>query len=303
MSDIEQSLPLELVAIQLNSTTDVNANLAAVEKQLQLWQQHKAMVANRDSENKQPTLVVLPECFACFSGIHGENLAVQETLGDQSAPIQNALKQMALQYGVWIAAGTMATCSSNPKKFYATLAVFDPQGKLIADYQKIHLFDVDVNDGTGSYRESDTTCAGERVVIFNLEGITVGLAVCYDVRFAGLFSALRELGAQVIVLPSAFTVPTGQAHWHSLIRARAIENQVYMVAAAQHGEHLNERTTYGHSMIVSPWGDILAEQAAGQGFVSADFDAQRLAQVRGSMPLQQHNRFKNELFDESDRRA
>lgn len=298
-----EPVKIELVAIQLCSTTDIQANLIAVEQHLQTWQQSKITPTTSAETTKTQTLVVLPECFACFSGIHGENLDCQETLGDDTAPIQQRLKYLAIHFGVWLVAGTMATRSPQPERFYATALVLNPKGELIADYQKIHLFDVDVTDGMGSYRESDTTYPGERVVIFQLEGITVGLAVCYDVRFPGLFTALRHKGADVVVLPSAFTVPTGKAHWHSLLRARAIENQIYLVAAAQDGEHLNNRVTFGHSMIVDPWGDILAELEHDQGFVCAPFNPAVLCKVRGKMPLQQHNRFKNELIDESNSRA
>lgn len=295
----ETNSTIELVAIQMCSTTDIQANLAAVEQQLHCWQQSK----KSQRPNYRATLVVLPECFACFSGIHGENLACQEVLGDNTAPIQKTLMQLAIRFGVWLVAGTIATRSPDAERFYATTLVLNPQGQLVADYQKIHLFDVDVTDGLGSYRESDSTYPGQRVVIFQLEGITVGLAVCYDVRFPGLFSVLCQKGADVVVLPSAFTVPTGKAHWCSLLRSRAIENQVYMVAAAQEGEHLNHRVTYGHSMIVDPWGDILTELEHGQGFVSASYSQTVLCKVRGKMPLQQHNRFKNELIDESNSRA
>lgn len=300
MIDATASLSVQLVAIQMCSTTDIDANLAQLENQLQAWQQSRTP---QELAANDKCLVVLPECFACFGGIHGENLACQETIGDDKAPIQQRLKQLAIEFGVWLVAGTIATRSPDSERFYATSLVINAQGHLVADYQKIHLFDVDVVDGMGSYRESDTTYPGQRVVIFNLEGITVGLAVCYDVRFPGLFSALREQGADVVVLPSAFTVPTGKAHWHSLIRARAIENQVYMVAAAQDGKHSKNRVTFGHSLVVDPWGDILAELEHGQGFVSAPFNPVVLNEVRSKMPLQQHNRFKNELIDESNSRA
>lgn len=300
MVDATADCSVQLVAIQMCSTTDIDANLAQLENQLQIWQQSRTQ---QEQAANDKCLVVLPECFACFGGIHGENLACQETIGDDKAPIQQRLKQLAIEFGVWLVAGTMATRSPDSERFYATSLVINPQGNLVADYQKIHLFDVDVADGLGSYRESDTTYPGERVVIFNLEGITVGLAVCYDVRFPGLFNALREHGADVVVLPSAFTVPTGKAHWHSLIRARAIENQVYMVAAAQDGKHSKNRVTFGHSMVVDPWGEILAELEHGQGFVSAPFNPVVLNEVRSKMPLRQHNRFKNELIDESNSRA
>lgn len=290
---------LQLVAIQLQSTPDLAANLASVEQELQRWHSSE----QRKSSADMPTLVVLPECFACFSGIDGEALAACETLGDFTAPIQAYLVKLAQRYRIWIAAGTMATYSTDPQRYYASLPVISPAGNLVADYQKIHLFDVDVQDKTAQYRESAYTLAGKRIVVFDLEGIKVGLAVCYDIRFPGLFAALRDQGAQVVVLPSAFTIPTGQAHWHTLIRARAIENQIYMVAAAQSGQNHQQRMSYGHSMIVDPWGDIVSELTAGQGLIISQFDQAKLLRIRGTMPLQQHNRFKNELIDEPNRRA
>jgi predicted amidohydrolase len=293
---INKSL-IDIIAVQLVSTTDIEQNFAAIETQLKNWhQQHQR-------DETRPCLVVLPESFAIFGGIDGLGLNYQEQIGDLDAPIQGRLVALAKQYQVWLAGGTIPTVSPVVGRCYATLTVFDPQGNLVEHYQKIHLFDVDVNDRTGCYRESDTTLAGERVVVFDLQGITVGLAVCYDVRFPGLFQALTAKGAQMVLLPSAFTCPTGQAHWQSLITARAIENQIYMVAPAQGGVHANGRATYGHSLIVDPWGVIMAEKDQGSGFVTGRFDSETVAQVRGKMPLQQHNRFKYELINESISRA
>jgi predicted amidohydrolase len=208
---------------------------------------------------------------------------------------------LAKKYNIWLAGGTIPTQSQHPERFFATLPVYNPQGELVAHYQKIHLFDVDVSDNTGAYRESDTTAAGKRVVVFDIEDITVGLGVCYDVRFPGLFQQMSKKGAQIIVLPSAFTQTTGEAHWHALLRARAIENQVYMVAAGQVGIHANGRQTYGHSMIVDAWGEIIAEKITGNGWIGGKFDRQRITQVRSTMPIQQHNRFNSEFHHEFSR--
>ena len=286
---------IDFVAVQMVSNVDIEQNFIYIETQLKSWLQQR--------EHQRPCLVVLPENFALFGGIDGAALEHQERVGDLSAPIQGRLAALAKKYQVWIAGGTIPTISPVSDKYYATLTVFNPSGELAEHYQKIHLFDVDVNDSTGSYRESDTTAAGQRVVVFDLQGITVGLAVCYDVRFPALFQLLRDKGAQVVVLPSAFTCPTGQAHWECLLRARAIENQIYMVASAQGGVHANGRATYGHSLIIDPWGEIMAQKNQGSGFVTGVFDSETVVQVRGKMPLQQHNRFKNELIDESISRA
>lgn len=285
-----ETTDIDLIACQLVSSPDIDDNFDQIEAQLQHY---------RQNADHGPALVVLPESFALFGGKNTLNLEHQEPLGD--GPIQQRLAKLAIKYEVWLAGGTIPTTSHRPDKFMATLAVFNPKGELVAHYQKIHLFDVDVADNTGAYRESDTTVPGERIVLFDLEGITVGLAVCYDVRFPGLFQVLADKGAQLIVLPSAFTQPTGQAHWHVLLRARAIENQVYMVAAGQGGLHNNARQTYGHSLIVDPWGEILAERATGAGYVKGSFDRQLIDRLRQKMPIKQHNRMSNELNNEFSR--
>ncbi|MFT5161486.1 MAG: putative amidohydrolase [Alteromonadaceae bacterium] len=283
---------LNLLAFQLTSSPDIDDNFAQLDAHL-----HQLMgPQNSDDETFEPnwpSLVVLPEGFALFGGHSGLNLKNQEVLGD--GPIQARLSAMAKKYRVWLAGGTIATVSHRSDQFFSTLTVFDSQGQLIADYQKIHLFDADVADGTGAYRESDTTVPGNRVVVFDLQGITVGLAVCYDVRFPGLFSALRASGAQICLLPSAFTQRTGRPHWETLIKARAIENQLYMVAPAQDGIHANGRETYGHSLIVDPWGDVLADAGTGTTLIRIVYEQKILNQVRQDMPVKQHDRFIAEL--------
>ena len=272
---------MKLVACQMVSTPDIATNLDTVDRLL------STMMPTGD----QPVLVTLPEACLIFGGDVRANLQHQEALGD--GPMQAALGALAQKYGIWLATGTIPTRSDTYERFHATTCVFNPQGELKAHYQKMHLFDVDVNDNTGAYRESDTTAAGQRVVVFDAEGITVGLAVCYDVRFAALFGHLAARGAEVVLLPSAFTVPTGEAHWEVLLRARAIEHQFYLVAPGQGGTHPNGRQTWGHSMIINPWGDIMARAAYGEARIDSEFDPQVLAEVRRKMPVGQHNRFEN----------
>ncbi|HDY93615.1 MAG TPA: carbon-nitrogen hydrolase family protein, partial [Pseudoalteromonas sp.] len=168
--------------------------------------------------------------------------------------------------------------------------------ELVATYNKIHLFDVNVDDQTGSYRESDFTQAGSDVVVVDSPFGKIGLTVCYDLRFSGLFNELVRQGADIILVPSAFTVPTGQAHWQPLLTARAIETQCYVVAAAQHGTHENGRQTYGHSIIISPWGNILSELPTGTGFISCSADLDQLQKIRRDMPVQSHQRFREHLL-------
>ena len=160
----------------------------------------------------------------------------------------------------------------------------------------MHLFDVDVADKTASYRESDFTQAGDDVVVVATPFGKIGLTVCYDLRFSGLFSALTRQGAEIILVPSAFTVPTGQVHWQPLLKARAIETQCYVIAAAQYGTHQNGRQTYGHSIIISPWGEQIATLESGVGFISGYADLNQLNKIRRDMPVQSHQRFREHLL-------
>ncbi len=169
-------------------------------------------------------------------------------------------------------------------KFLNRAFLFGPNGSEVATYDKIHLFDADV-DGDAPYRESKNFDAGERAVVAHIDGIGLGMAICYDLRFPQLFATLRQAGAQVLTVPAAFTVPTGKAHWDSLLRARAIETGCYVVAAAQGGHHANGRDTYGHSMIVDPWGRIVASCASGDdGLIVARFDADKVIDARSRIP-------------------
>ena len=271
-------MSLQLVAIQMSSGPDPQENLMEVE----------ASLAQLKIDG--PTLVVLPECFACFGAGDKRQRQIAETQGN--GVIQDALARLAAQFGVWLVAGSMPIVAEpQQKRFSATAIVYNPQGQTICAYQKIHLFDVEVDDNTGSYRESDSTQPGHQVVTFDSPFGRVGVAICYDLRFAGLFDAMGQI--DVLVLPAAFTQKTGQAHWHALISARAIEKQCYLVAANQWGEHRNGRQTYGHSQIVDPWGQILAEKAVNTGTVTATMDPQQIIKIRKQMPVQLHNKFRS----------
>lgn len=233
-------------------------------------------------------LIVLPENFA-FMGAEQERQKLAERLGDETAPIQSRLSRVASSAGSWLVAGGFPERSSDPLRPYNTALVFDQAGKLTAAYRKVHLFDVDLGDGV-TYAESASTTRGSEVLTFDAAGATVGVSICYDLRFPELYRALADRGADVVLVPAAFTLHTGKDHWHVLLRARAIESQSFVVAAAQWGKHPGGRQTYGHSMIVDPWGSVLAEYPDGVGIVSASLDRARLEAVRRSLPALAHRR-------------
>jgi nitrilase len=241
-----------------------------------------------------PTLVVLPECFACFGAGDKALLAIAEIPGD--GPIQAQLQALAKQYGVWLVAGSMPLKSQTASKFTASCLLINAQGEIVDEYQKIHLFDVQVADNTGTYMESRHTQNGEHIVVADTPFGTLGLAVCYDLRFAGLFQAMSQLKQlDVIALPAAFTYQTGLAHWHALLAARAIENQCYLVAANQTGVHANKRQTFGHSCIMSPWGETLVELSHDSGLIQSQLLSSKLIEIRQNMPVRQHNKFRSRL--------
>ncbi|HEX5791746.1 MAG TPA: carbon-nitrogen hydrolase family protein [Rheinheimera sp.] len=274
-----------LSAIQLSSTPQPEQNLAQVA--LYLQQLAAAFPA------AEPHLVALPECFAVFGGRDGLQLQHQAPLGQ--GPIQQRCAALARQFGVYLLAGSLPTSSAQPERFSASSILFAPDGSIVADYQKMHLFDVDVSDGTGSYRESTSTCAGQKITLATLAELKLGLTVCYDMRFPGLMQALAAQGMNVLSVPSAFTRVTGAAHWHTLLRARAIENQCFVLAANQTGVHANGRETYGHSLIIDPWGTVLADAGTEPGWISAKIDLTDCVRLRQKMPVAHHNRFNSEL--------
>ncbi len=272
---------VNLCAVQMTSKPDVEANFAWLEEQLS---------ATRLDKN---TLVVLPECFAFFGASDRDMLTIAEALGN--GPIQQRLADLAKQHQCYIVGGTIPISTDNKEKFAASSLMFSPEGKMLADYRKIHLFDVAVVDNTGSYQESKHTLAGNQIVTVDTEIGRIGMAVCYDVRFPGLIAAMGDI--DILVLPAAFTRATGKAHWHTLLRARAIESQCFVVGANQCGTHANDRKTYGHSLVYSPWGELLVERPDEPGLALAEGDLRERDTLKQRMPLAEHNRFRSHLVE------
>jgi nitrilase len=262
---------IRIAAVQMISGPHVGDNLATAGRLL-----GEAAAAGA-------TLVALPEYFPLIGATDAERLAARERPG--AGPIQDFLAEQASRHGLWLIGGSLPLMANDPTRMRNSCLAFAPSGQCVARYDKIHLFGF--RKGAEFYDESATIEAGEQPVSFAVPGLgQVGLAICYDLRFPELFRALPPL--DLVVLPAAFTATTGQAHWDVLLRARAVENQCYVLAAAQGGTHPNGRVTHGNSLIVDPWGDILARQISGAGIVCADLDPQRIAEVRASLPALQH---------------
>lgn len=276
MADL--NLP-HIVALQMCSSTSPSQNIAWLNEQL------------TNLPQTRPLLVCLPESFLVFS----KDSHASYEVGKQSDSYQQQLSALCQQFDIWLAAGTLPIAQTNGKYLAASL-LFNNQGAVVAKYNKIHLFDVDVADNTHSYRESDATQAGSEVTVVDSPFGKIGLSVCYDLRFSSLYTAMQRLGAEIILVPSAFTTVTGKAHWHVLLKARAIETQSYVVAAAQVGQHENGRETYGHSIIISPWGETLAELSEGTGFINHHLDLNRLNEIRRDMPILSQQRFREHLL-------
>ncbi|MCG2582509.1 MAG: carbon-nitrogen hydrolase family protein [Marinobacter sp.] len=270
-----------VAAIQMVSTHDIEANLREAERLL------------TESARAGARVAVLPENFAVLATSQMVDCGQREA---SDAPvIRQFLADQARRLGIWIVGGSLPL-SQRPDgttiegRVRAASLVYDDQGNEVGRYDKIHLFDAMVEDAHGQYRESDTFEPGESVVTVETPVGRLGMAICYDLRFPELFRALREKGADWVCLPSAFTWQTGDAHWHALIRARAIENQVWVVAPGQGGQNSQRRRTYGHSLICDPWGKVVSEIEEGPGVVTATLDANLLANVRARMPVWEHRR-------------
>ncbi|MNO62090.1 2-oxoglutaramate amidase [compost metagenome] len=270
---------MPLAVIQMVSQDDVVANLG----------QARALLEQAAEGGAQ--LAVLPENFAAMGRRDSAAIGRAEAMGQ--GPILPWLKQTARDLKLWIVAGTLPLPPQGhvDAKAHACSLLVDDRGEQVARYDKLHLFDVDVADNRGRYRESDDYAHGHNVVVADTPVGRLGLTVCYDLRFPELYSALREAGAELITAPAAFTAVTGAAHWEVLIRARAIETQCYILAAAQGGTHPGPRETFGHAAIVDPWGRILAEQAQGPAVLLAERDSSEQASIRARMPVSTHRRF------------
>jgi nitrilase len=267
---------MKVAAVQMTSTRDVSANLREAGR----------LVAEAASQRAE--LIVLPENFSFLGATDADRVAAIEPYGD--GPAQHFLAETAKRHGVFIVGGTIPIRDGGQRASSRSLLV-GPDGKTVAHYDKIHLFDVDIPDRPMErYSESATTLAGTRVVAAATPHARIGMTVCYDIRFPALFHRLSVLGTDVLVVPAAFTVPTGEVHWRPLLTARAVESLAYVVAAGQWGEHDGGRKTYGHSLILGPWGELLAELPAGPGVVSADLDMIRLKELRQRFPTVRHRR-------------
>jgi nitrilase len=265
-----------VAAVQMASGPNVKANLEEAEKLIKTAVQQEAK------------LVVLPENFAIMGMTEVDKVAIAETAGE--GPIQQFLSQQASKHGVWIVGGTVPIESSVTGKVFSASLLYNDSGEMVSRYDKIHLFDVMLEDSNESYNESETIESGNDVVVVDTPFGKLGMAICYDLRFPELFRAMADVGMEICVLPSAFTNLTGRAHWESLIRARAIENLCYLIAPDQGGYHKNGRETYGDSMIVDPWGVVLNRLPHGTGVVVSDIDLEKLRKTRQNFPALQHKR-------------
>ncbi|MDE2398846.1 MAG: carbon-nitrogen hydrolase family protein [Burkholderiales bacterium] len=265
---------MKIAAVQMVSTPEPAANLEAAAR----------LVAEAAAAGAQ--LVALPEYFCLLGRSDRDKLAHAEPAG--AGPIQRALAEMARANRVWLVGGTLPVASAAAERVLNRCCVFAPDGRAAAHYDKIHLFAFD--NGRERYDEGRTLEAGTAPVALEALGLRVGLSVCYDLRFPELYRVLMAPPCDLLCVPAAFTYTTGRAHWELLLRARAVENQCYVIAPAQGGTHENGRRTWGHSMIVDPWGEILAERAEGEGVVLAEVDPARIAQVRSQLPALRHRR-------------
>ncbi len=265
----------KIAAIQMASGPQVSANLNEAAR----------LIANAAAAGA--SLVVLPENFAIMPMKDVDRLLVTET--DGKGPMQEFLANQARNHGVWLVGGTIPIRATRADRVRAACLLFDDRGTRIARYDKVHLFDVRLESGE-QYNESAAIEPGSDVVVAATPFGKLGLAVCYDLRFPELFRRLLDAGAELFAVPSAFTVRTGRAHWEVLVRARAVENLAYVIAAAQGGYHLNGRETYGDSIIVNPWGEVVDRLARGSGFVIADVDRTMQSRIRRNFPSIRHRR-------------
>jgi predicted amidohydrolase len=260
-------------AVQMLASSDKTANL----------QEARRWVRAAASEGAR--VVAIPEVFIWRGNKKDEREAAETIPG----PTSQALADLAREAGIYLVGGSILEEIPRSNKAYNTSLLFGPQGDLLATYRKIHLFDVDLENGVTA-RESDTRQFGDAVVVAETDLCPMGLTVCYDLRFPELYRELAIKGAQIVFVPSAFTAYTGKAHWEPLLRARAIENQVYVIAPDQYGRNPASFDTYGHSMIIDPWGQILAEAAEGSGVVLGEIDLDYLAKIRAELPALTHRK-------------
>jgi nitrilase len=265
---------MKIAALQMVSTPDVARNLDAAASLID------------EAARGGAQLVALPEYFCLLGRRDTDKLAVAEA--DGSGPIQQLLADSARRAKVWLVGGTLPLRTRDPQRVRNSCCVYGPDGSRVARYDKIHLFAYD--NGQEQYDEGRVLEAGDAPVAFAAEGMRIGLSVCYDLRFPELYRALGRPPCDLLCVPSSFTYTTGRAHWELLLRARAVENQCYVIAPAQGGVHENGRRTWGHSMIVDPWGEVLTQRDEGAGVVLAELDRTRIDAVRRQLPALSHRR-------------
>jgi predicted amidohydrolase len=271
-------MAMNVAVVQLNSQDVVASNLARASH----W------IAQAAAAGAQ--LVALPENFAFMGEDAGKREIAERLDGASPGPILSAIAESATAHGIWVLGGGMAEKSGDPARPYNTSVLVDPKGAIAATYRKVHLFDVALPDGT-SASESTATSAGKDAVTADVLGVRVGFSICYDVRFPELYRRLVDQGARIVTVPAAFTLTTGKDHWHALLRARAIENQVYVLAPAQHGKHPRGRNTYGKSLVVDPWGEVIAQCSEGEGFALSRLDFGYQDRVRTALPSLLHRKW------------
>jgi predicted amidohydrolase len=268
---------LRVAAAQMTSTEDIDANLATAARLV-----HRAADAGA-------TFVALPENFAFLGSDRDHRLAIAEPVHEGAGPLLTAMQTLAREADVNLLLGGFPERSEHPGHIYNTAVLLAPDGSVTATYRKIHLFDVDLPGGA-QFRESESVAPGRDVVVARFPWGGLGLSVCYDLRFPELYRQLTKSGARVLAIPSAFTAETGKDHWHVLLRARAIENQAFVVAAAQWGVHGGKRVSYGHALVADPWGVVLAECGNHEGLAVADLDFAYQDNVRRNLPCLEHRR-------------
>jgi predicted amidohydrolase len=278
-SIFEHTLSTRVGVIQANSTDDLHLNLQFLEQQL------------AELSKQRVSMVFTPENMLLFANTTAYQEAAEEL---NRGSIQNRLSELAKRYKLWLHIGSFPIKQSS-SKLSTTSLLYNPSGELVSHYNKLHLFDVDVGDAHQRYRESDTYQAGHEVVTCETPAGRLGITICYDVRFPALYQSLRESGANVIVVAAAFTQVTGKAHWETLLQSRAIETQSWIIASAQCGTHSDSRNTYGHSMVIDPWGTIAERLTDTAGHFVVSIDHQKTDEVRQAMPLLNHARFHTNL--------
>lgn len=267
-----------VAALQMTSGPIIEANLS----------QAQSLIS--EAASKGAKLIVLPECFAFFAMHDNDYITQAELYGH--GQIQQFLSDQSALHQCYIIGGTLSIKSENERKVKNSVLVYDPKGECIGRYDKIHLFDVDVPNSEEKYRESDIYNAGKNLTVIDIEGLKVGISVCFDLRFPEMYRAMLDPKLDLVCVPSAFTKLTGEAHWETLIKCRAIENLIFMVAANQGGYHANTRETYGHSMVVDPWGQVLNSLNTGAGVVVSEINTAQQQNIRKQFPVLDHRKYR-----------